>query len=146
MLVLDLGVEEEAVVEFVAEIEDRPLEVGLVDGRGTAAVLQPAVEVPVHHLAVAADRQAVAAAVDLGRRRPHAVGGTVGGDRGLAELQRLDLLRQHPDLALELVQPLSVGTTLCTQRLDFGPQRRDLLFDLGEGRRFASPYRSCHDG
>ncbi|MEO8347624.1 MAG: hypothetical protein ABI610_01835, partial [Acidobacteriota bacterium] len=58
MLVLDLRVEEEAVAELVAEVEDRAQEVDLVRAPGVGAVVAAFAEVLVENLSVAADRYA----------------------------------------------------------------------------------------
>jgi hypothetical protein len=126
VLELDLRVEQEAVVELVAEVDDAAQEVELVGApfRGL-----------VEHLAVAADRQPVAGAVDLRGRRPEAVLALVGPHRRLAQLDLLQLAGDHVDPALELVQAIGVGggfglLALLAHLPHLGAQGLELLAEL----------------
>ena len=86
VLDLDLRVEEEAVVEPVAGVEDRPQVVELVGLAGGVVLIQ--------HLAVAGDRHP---GVDL-----------VGGGRGRRQTQRAGLIDGHLALGLAAAQPLEL--------------------------------------
>ena len=73
MLDLDLGVEQELVVEAIAGIEDRPQEIQARRRRAARARLVLAVEVLEQHLAVAGERDALrGAAIGLGSGRRNA--------------------------------------------------------------------------
>src|SRR6185295_4755608 len=104
VLELDLGVEQEAVVPLVADVDDRALEDRHGVLSGGLAVIRLAVRPFIEGLAVAADRDAALSAVDLGGRGAHAIRAAVGRDRGLADLELLDLRREDVDLALDLGQ------------------------------------------
>jgi hypothetical protein len=106
VLVLDLRVEQPVVVELVAEVEDRPQQVERIAAAGRGAIVPLVLHILVDQLAVAADRQPPLRAVDLGRRRPEAVGAGVGLGGRLADPELLDLLGEHLELALQLGEPV----------------------------------------
>ncbi len=124
MLVLDLGVEDEVVVELVAEVEDGAGEVDRVREAGRRSVLFRRSEALIEDLAVPADRDAFPG-VDACRCRPEAevrrglfgrgnrsrTGGAAAApgtvEAGDSPMRRaLDFLREDVDLPLEILQAL----------------------------------------
>jgi hypothetical protein len=65
VLVLDLGVEEDLVVELRAEVQDEAEQIDARVGAGGGAVLEASGGVRVERFAVAADRDALLDPVDL---------------------------------------------------------------------------------
>ncbi len=107
VLVLDLGVQDERLVELPPEVDDGSQVVPLVRLPRGGAVLAGRVEVLVERLAVAADREAGGLPVDLrggGAEAP--LSGRAGGRSGIggvAELSGLQLAGQDLDPARELL-------------------------------------------
>ncbi len=123
VLELDLGVEDDPVVELVAEVEHGPQEVDLVARLGRRAVVPAGVVVLVDHFAVAADRNAAGPGVDLrGRRREtggpfrrRLVGRWFRRRRRLGLLpgaERLQFLGEDRELALQFLDLLPVRQLL----------------------------------
>ena len=131
MLEFQLGVEEDPVVPFVAEIDDGSQEVELIQLSGSRSVIPLVGKVLKNDLSIAADRDSLVDAINLGCAR----GETVLPGRRLffgyiAELQLLQFLGQNLDLALELVY-LLFGRVLALRLRDLavrfrllGPPRR----------------------
>jgi hypothetical protein len=130
VLHLQLGVEEDAVAELVADVEDVAHQVDAVR-RARRLIVLPAVgRVVVDGLAVAADRDPVRLGVDLGGRRPEAGHGLARlGLRGSAGPRLLDLGGQEVDPPLQLGQPL-VGAAGRLETGHLGLQRLDLLAQI----------------
>ncbi len=120
MLDLDLAVEDDPLVELVAEVENRPQEVGGV-GLGGLVVYVVAVE----SLAVAADRKPPRELIDLGSRRTHAVAALELRLFGHCHVgaRPLELLRQHLYRALKLSDAVFVEEIRIRDRSDFVRQR-----------------------
>ena len=95
VLELDLRVEDPVLIKLVADVEDRPQEVGLV--RAVGVLVED-------RLAVASDREALVDAEDAARSggEAQAAREVLVGDGNLAELQALELLGQGVDASAEL--------------------------------------------
>ncbi len=102
VLELDLRVEEPAVVPAIAEVEHGPEPVELVGPSGEDIAVGLRIGVLVEHLAVAADRDPLLGAVDLGGRRAESVVALVRRRRRLAQPLALELGREDIDAPGEL--------------------------------------------
>jgi hypothetical protein len=122
VLELHLGVEQDAVIELVADVDDGPQRIEPVGPPGGDVTFGLAGEVLVEHLAVATQRNALARLVDLrGRRSEPQDAGVRLHDHVPAEAQLLELAGDRLELGLD---PRQVGGVPLLRRGRHGQQRQ----------------------